>query len=414
MACIKVSVRAQRPDLVSALLRDGAVSAALAVARESERQTLDDQIRYCEIPAPSFGEAPRGEALRRAFIEQGLQNVHVDRAGNVIGHRPGVRPRPHLLVAAHLDTVFPQETDVRVTREGPILRGPGIGDNCRGLAVLVAVLRAMRQADVQTPGSITFAANVGEEGLGDLSGMRALFGARGRGNVATGAGQDVDRFVSIDGAGLHVTHVAVGSHRYRVTFRGRGGHSFGAFGLPNPIGALGRAVAKINEFQVPGQPRTTFNVGRIGGGTSINSIPSEAWMEVDMRSSDPVALASLDARFQKAVDDAVAEENRRWGRRDNVTVVKELVGNRPAGSIPVTAAIVQTAQAAGRALGLVIPFGEGSTDANIPISLNIPAITIGAGGYGANPHALSESFDTTDSWKGTQNALLVTIALARD
>jgi acetylornithine deacetylase/succinyl-diaminopimelate desuccinylase-like protein len=412
--CAMATVGAQRPDLASALLRDRAVSAALAAARDGERQTIDDQVRYCEIPAPTFGEALRAEALRRTFVELGLQNVHVDRAGNVIGSRPGLKSRPHLVVAAHLDTVFPADTDVRVRREGPVMRGPGIGDNCRGLAVLVAIVRAMRQADVQTPGSITFAANVGEEGLGDLSGMRAFFADRGRAGGSAGTRQEVDRFVSIDGSGLHVTHIAVGSHRYRVTFKGPGGHSFGAFGLPNPIGALGRAVAKINEFQVPGQPRTTFNVGRIGGGTSINSIPSEAWMEVDMRSSDPATLASLDARFQRAVDEAVAEENGRWGRREAVTAVKELVGNRPAGSISQSSPIVQTAQAAGRALGLTIPLGEGSTDANIPISLNIPAITIGGGGSGVNPHALTESFDSTDSWKGTQHALLVTITLARD
>jgi acetylornithine deacetylase/succinyl-diaminopimelate desuccinylase-like protein len=386
-------------------MQDAAVKAALESARASEAQTIADQIRFCEVPAPPFKETARGEVLKREFTQLGLQNVRVDRGGNVLGDRPGAAPRPHLVIAAHLDTVFPEETDVKVTRQGNVLRGPGIGDNCRGLAVLTAIVRSMRDARVATPGSVTFVANVGEEGLGDLRGMKALFNETMK--------DQIDRFVSIDGTGLHVTTVAVGSHRYRVTFKGPGGHSYGAFGLANPIDALGRAIAKIAEFQVPSQPRTTFNVGRIGGGTSVNAIPYDAWMEVDMRSSDPQALAALDARFQRAVDAAVQEENARWGKPGVITVAKELVGDRPAGSVPESAPIVQTALAVGRALGLRVGLGEGSTDANIPIMMKIPAITIGSGGRGANAHALTESFDTTDSVKGTQNALLLTIALAR-
>mgnify|MGYP003694599895 CR=1 FL=1 len=175
----------------------------------------------------------------------------------------------------------------------------------------------------------------------------------------------IDRFVSIDGTGVHVTNVAVGSHRYRVTFKGPGGHSFGAFGLANPIGAMGRAIAKIEEMQVPKQPKTTFNVGRIGGGTSVNSIPFEGWMEVDMRSSDPASLAAVDASFQKAVDAAVAEENQRWGKPGMITVVKELVGDRPAGSTPENSPIVRAGLAAATALGFSANLGEGSTDSNI-------------------------------------------------
>jgi acetylornithine deacetylase/succinyl-diaminopimelate desuccinylase-like protein len=405
---------------VTQLLQDSAVRAAVNAAKANEPQTIEDQVRFCEVPAPSLREAARGELLRRAFLRLELQNVRVDRAGNVLGDRPGAAARPRVVIASHLDTVFPEETDVSVKREGAILRGPGIGDNCRGLAVLVAVIRAMREANVQTPGSITFVANVGEEGLGDLRGMKELFGVANRtekrspGVPAQQAGAGaIDRFVAIDGAGLHITHVAVGSHRYRVTFKGPGGHSFGTFGLANPINALGRAVAKIAQFQVPTQPRTTFNVGRIGGGTSVNSIPFEAWMEVDMRSSDPASLASLDANFHKAVDLAVVEENDRWGTPRTITMVKDLVGDRPAGSTPANAPIVQSAQAVGRALGFVVSLGEGSTDSNVPISLKIPAITIGGGGRGSDVHAPSEAFDTTDAWMGTQNAVLVTIALAQ-
>jgi tripeptide aminopeptidase len=411
----------QQPSSVSALLQDPAVKKAVDAARANEPETIDDQIRFCEVPAPPFNETLRGQQLRRAFVELGLQNVRVDAAGNVLGERPGTAPRPHLVVAAHLDTVFPEGTDVKVKREGAMLRAPGIGDNCRGLAVLVAIVRALRHANVRTPGTITFVANVGEEGLGDLRGMKALFSVNGAGGTgpaqrtkgAATPGPAIDRFVSIDGSGLNVTHVAVGSHRYRVTFKGPGGHSFGAFGLPNPLHALGRAVAKISDFQVPGQPKTTFNVGRVGGGTSVNAIPHEAWMEVDMRSSDAAALATLDSQFQRAIDAAVAEENQRWDRPQMVTVVKELVGDRPAGSTPIDAPIVRTAQAVASALGFSAALGEGSTDSNIPMSLRIPAVTIGGGGHGSNSHALTEAFDTTDSWKGTQNAVLLTIALAQ-
>jgi acetylornithine deacetylase/succinyl-diaminopimelate desuccinylase-like protein len=388
------------------LLQNPAVKAAVASARTSEPQTIEDQIRFCEIPAPPFKEETRGKELQRVFQQQlGLQNVRVDKVGNVLGTHPGKTARPHLLIAAHLDTVFPEGTDVHVKRDGAVLRGPGIGDDCRGLAVLVAVAREMKNANVQTQGTITFVANVGEEGLGDLRGVKALFRETLK--------DQIDNFISIDGTGVHVTNVAVGSHRYRVTFKGPGGHSFGAFGLANPMGAMGRAIAKIQEMQVPKQPKTTFNVGRVGGGTSVNSIPFESWMEVDMRSSDPAQLAAVDGHFQKAVDTAVAEENQRWGKPNVISAIKDLVGDRPAGSTPENSPIVRTGLATATALGYTANLGEGSTDSNIPMSMKIPAITIGGGGRGRDAHALTESFDTTDAWQGTQHALLLTIALVQ-
>ena len=372
--------------------------------KPNEPQAIDDQIRFCQIPAPSFKETARGAELRRTFQGLGLQNVRVDEAGNVLGDRPGAAPRPRVVIAAHLDTVFPEGTDVHVKREGATLYGPGIGDDCRGLAVLVASIRALKQANVETPGSITFVADVGEEGLGDLRGMKQLFNDTMKGQI--------DRFVSIDSTGLSITNVAVASHRYRATFKGPGGHSFASFGLANPIDAMGRAIAKIAEFQVPREPRTTFNVGRVGGGTS-NSIPFEAWMEVDLRSSDRAPLASLDANFHKAVDAAVVEENERWHRPGMITVVKDLVGDRPAGSTSPTRRSADGRIAVGQAVECAGARREGSTDANLPMSLHIPAITIGGGGRGIDAHALTEAFDTTDSWKGTQNAVLLTVALAQ-
>jgi tripeptide aminopeptidase len=388
------------------LLKDPSVKAAVDAAKATESQTIADQIRFCEIPAPSFKEEVRGQELKRVFTQLGLRNVRVDKVGNVLGEYPGAAAlRPHLVLAAHLDTVFPEGTNVKVTREGAILKGPGIGDDCRGLAVMVAIIREMRKAEVKTPGAITFVADVGEEGLGDLRGVKELFKVTLK--------DQIDRFVSIDGTGVHVTNVAVGSHRYRVTFKGPGGHSFGAFGMANPMGAMGRAIAKIQELQVPKQPRTTFNVGRIGGGTSVNSIPFEGWMELDMRSSDPASLASVDANIMKSIDAAVAEENARWGKPGVITVVKELVGDRPAGSTPENSAIVRNGLAAATVLGFTSNLGEGSTDSNTPMALGVPAITIGGGGRGREAHALTETFDTTDAWMGTQHALLLTVALAQ-
>ncbi|MGE3177179.1 MAG: M20/M25/M40 family metallo-hydrolase, partial [Vicinamibacterales bacterium] len=254
---------AQESAVVSRVLMDARVKAALAVAKSGEPRVLEEMVRFCEVPAPPFKESARGDVLRQAFVAAGLRNVRVDRVGNVLGDRPGAGPRPRLVVAAHLDTVFPEGTPVKITRDRQIFRGPGIGDNCRGLAVLVGIARALGEANVQTPGTVTFVANVGEEGLGDLRGVRALFNETLKGQI--------DRFVSIDGPGLHVTHQSVGSHRYRITFKGPGGHSFGDFGLPNPANALGRAVARVAEIRPGGLPRTTFNVGRIGGGTSVNA-----------------------------------------------------------------------------------------------------------------------------------------------
>jgi acetylornithine deacetylase/succinyl-diaminopimelate desuccinylase-like protein len=387
------------------LKQDAAVAAALAAVEADEPRLLDDQARLCEVPAPPFKEERRAALYKQLFEEAGLVNVRIDKVGNVLGERPGLQARPHLVFSAHLDTVFPEGTDVRVTREGPLLRGPGIGDDCRGLAVVLGVIRALNAARVVTPGTITFVGTVGEEGLGDLRGVKHLFAEELKGRI--------DRFVSVDGAGLGITHIGVGSRRYRVTYTGPGGHSYGAFGLANPIHALGRAIAKVADFKVPSQPKTTFNVGRIGGGTSVNSIAFEAWLEVDMRSADPASLKAVDASFREAVDAALAEENERWNQRGRLSVDVKLVGDRPAGRTPESAPIVQAAVSVTRALGLPVQLDEGSTDSNIPMSLGVPAVTIDGGGRGSGAHSLGETFDSTDSWKGTQRALLLAIALAQ-
>ena len=390
---------------VSDLAAQPAYRAALDAVKADEPQIVRDQIRLCEIPAPPFHEAARAQAMKAAFGQLGLANVRLDRIGNVLGERPGVAGKPQIVAAAHLDTVFPEGTDVHVTRTGSRLKGPGIGDDCRGLAVLLSIARALARGRVQLRGSITFVADIGEEGLGDLRGMRELFGVTLKGKV--------DRFVSIDGAGLFLTTAGVGSHRYRVTFSGPGGHSYAAFGTPNPIHAMGRVIAKISQLQVPSQPKTTFSVGRVGGGTSINAIASECWMEVDLRSVSATELAALTAKFDQAIDAGVREENARWTSAERVTAKKELVGDRPPGRTPDESTIVETARGVARALGLSLPENESSTDANVPMQMKIPAVTIGAGGAGAGQHTALETFETTDAWRGTQYALLLIIALAR-
>jgi acetylornithine deacetylase/succinyl-diaminopimelate desuccinylase-like protein len=222
----------------------------------------------------------------------------------------------------------------------------------------------------------------------------------------------VTQMVAIDGSDTYViTNGGVGSKRYRVTFKGPGGHSYGAFGLVNPAFAMGSAIDKFARLTVPRSPKTTFNVGVMGGGTSVNSIPFEGWMELDMRSSDPASLAAVDAKIQQAIDSAVVEENRRWGPAQTITVVKDLIGDRPAGSTLENTAIVRTGLGAATALGFNVNLGEGSTDSNLPMSLHVPAVTIGGGGRGRDAHALTESFDTTDAWMGSQHALLLTLAL---
>ena len=382
-----------------------AVRAALDAIRADEARTIQDQVRLCEIPAPPFQETARARAYAEKFRAAGLAGVRIDAAGNVIGERPGQSGQPHLVLGAHLDTIFPKDTRVTVTRTGSVLRGPGIADNCRGLAVLLAVARGIDAAGVKTPGTITFVGTVGEEGLGDLRGVKSLFtgGLAGR----------IDRFVSVDGSGHGITNVAVGSRRYRVTFRGPGGHSYDNFGRANPAHALGRAVALLADFKVPAHPRTTFGVGRIGGGASVNAIPADAWMEVDLRSLDPAALETLDADFRRVVDRALMLENARWKQNGRLSVAVDRVGDRPAGRTDESSLLVQTALATGRTLGITSRLEHGSTDANLPMMLKVPAITVGGGGSAVGTHSLQETFDTTDSWRGSQRVLLLTIALAR-
>jgi tripeptide aminopeptidase len=382
-----------------------AIRSAMDRIRTDNAWTVDQQVSICEIPAPPFKEERRGEEMKRRFEALGLRNVRIDSIGNVIAERPGVGGGPVVVLAAHLDTVFPEETDVRVKRDGTMLRGPGIGDDCRGLAVLLAVAKAMIASNVRTAGTVYFVANVGEEGPGNLRGVKHLFAK---------PPAKIDYFISVDGTGLGLTSRAVGSNRYKVSFKGPGGHSYGAFGMPSPIHALGRAISKISAIQVPRTPKTTFNVGIIEGGTSVNTISPLGAMEVDLRSESPDELAKLDAAFRRAVDEGLTEENARWPQsRARVTVDVVSMGVRPAAAPPDSSRIIQTARAAARALGFDSPGGASSTDANWPMSLGIQAITLDGGGEGQGSHSLAESYDDGErGWLGPQWALLTVVMLA--
>jgi di/tripeptidase len=300
---------------------------------------------------------------------------------------------------------------VHVKRQGTRLAAPGVGDDTRSLAVLLAIIRAMNEAKVETTSDILFVGNVGEEGPGDLRGMKQLF--------TKGSYKDrIKTFISMDGSGSGDSIVtgAVGSKRYRVTFKGPGGHSYGAFGLVSPAFAMGNAMALLSKVKVPASPKTTFNVGVVGGGTSVNSIPFESWMDVDMRSESPAELAKLETTFKKLMQQAVDEENAaRSTDRGRISVDLKLTGDRPSGETASTSPIAATAAASVRAAGLTPAFIYSSTDSNIPISLGIPAITIDSGGTGGEEHSLTEWIDVAKpaSLRGMRIALVTLVALAR-
>lgn len=388
---------------ITDLRSNAKVKAALEYIERIEPETIEEQIRITEIPAPTFEEAKRGEYMKKRFTELGLKNVRTDVAGNVIGERPGKNAQKTLVLAAHLDTVFDAETDLTPKREDSIIKQPGISDDGRGLTLLLAIAKALNHARIETDGTIIFVANVGEEGLGDLKGTRHLFNEELKDKITY--------FISMDGAGLGITNRAVGSYRYRTTFISKGGHSYGAFGMPNPIHALGRLIEKVSRFEVPKDPKTTFNVGVIKGGTSVNSIAQTASLEVDMRSIDPEELDKLDAKYKQAIEEALKEENERWENAEKVRVENVQIGNRPTGRQIESAPIVQIALAADKALNIKSELAASSTDSNVPISLGIPAITIGGGGKGTGAHSTSEAWDSTDSQTGSRRALLIALGL---
>jgi len=399
------------PDArVKRVQADPRFTAAMAAIDRDHDRLVSEIIMLTEIPAPPFKEDARGAAYMKMLREHGLIDVERDAEGNVMGIRKGTGGGPLIAIAAHLDTVFPEGTDVKVKRDGTRLSAPGIGDDTRSLAVLLAMIRAMDAAGIRTNSDILFIGDVGEEGLGDLRGVKHLF-QKGRYK------DQIKMFISMDGAGGgdDIVHGAVGSKRYRATFKGPGGHSYGAFGLVNPAFAMGNAIQKFAQMKVPESPKTTFNVGVMGGGTSVNSIPFESWMEVDMRSESPLELEKLETTFLMLMRQAAEEENAaRRTTQGRVTADLKVIGDRPSGQTPPDSLIVQTAASAVRSMGMTPTFSFSSTDSNIPISMGIPAITIDSGGRGGRAHALDEWIDVekTSSVRGIEAALLLLLGLA--
>ena len=405
-AVIQPAAQTAAPD-VSRATESAGVREAKAFIRTDYDRFVKELIALTEIPAPPFKEERRAAAYLGMLQQHGLSEVERDQEGNVMGVRRGTGGGPMLAVLAHLDTVFPEGTDVKVRREGTRLMAPGIGDDTRALALMLSVIRAMNAAKLTTRSDILFVGNVGEEGEGDLRGVKYL--------LRKGKYKDrITLFLSIDGGEQGtITRGGVGSKRYRVAFKGPGGHSYGAFGLVNPAYAMAAAIARFSDIQVPASPKTTFNVGVVSGGTSVNSIPAEVSMDVDIRSESCAELAKVDATFLSIVKNAVADENRaRSTREGRIEADPRVIGERPCGETSMEAPILKTAAAVVQSFGLKPAYSISSTDSNIPMSMGIPALTIGRGGPGGRSHSPDEWIDVAAPGVAQSVEVVLAIILA--
>lgn len=389
---------------VAELISSPHVTRALRFFETNADAITEEHIRICSVPASPFAEQERAEYLSRKFRDLGLTEVEIDDEGNCLGLLRGSSLSPLLVVSAHLDTVFAKGTDFTVSKRENKLFAPGIADDGCGLAALIAFAHAIQKEQISIEGSILFVGTVGEEGEGNLRGVRHLF-------TKNRWASQIEAFLSFDGPGLdRITNRALGSHRYRVEISGPGGHSWGDFGLPNPVHAIGRAISRLAGYPAPKDPRTTFNVGRIEGGTSVNSIPSGVSMEVDLRSTAERELQRLDAFFRRAMREAVDEENSTRRAGDPLLNLKvDLIGERPTGETRADSPLVELALEATRSLGVAPRLDQSSTDSNLPISLGIPAITLGAGGTSGSSHSLDEWYDPRERDLGLKRGLLVVL-----
>ena len=396
-------------DVVGKIMASDAYARAVAQLDADHDRTVTDIITLTEIPAPPFAEEAKAAHYLEMLRAHGLEDVELDGIGNAMGVRRGNGNGGLIVVAAHLDTVFPAGTDVRVRREGSKLFAPGVGDDTRSLAVLLAYIRAMDAAGIKTRHDILFVGDVGEEGLGDLRGVRHLFNE--------GKYKDrIEAFFTVDSPEMdNIVTGGVGSKRYRAIFRGPGGHSFGAFGIVSPMNAMAQAMVELSRMQVPAKPKTTYSASVVGGGTSVNAIPNEVWMEVDLRSEAPVELARIEARFHRILADVTdAENHARSTAQGAVKVEAVLIGDRPAGNTGHGTDIVRHATAAITAHGFAPRHVFSSTDANIPMALGIPAIKIGSGGTSGRAHSLDEWIDVekSNSLNGMAAGLTAILAVA--
>jgi tripeptide aminopeptidase len=387
------------------------IRSALAWFRTQEPQFAHWQLEMARIAAPPFGEAARAAWLKERFQALELEDVHIDDVGNVFGLRPGIGKRL-VTVSAHIDTVFPAGTPLNIRQQGSRLYGPGISDNGAGLTALLAIATALSSARISNAMPVLFLGNVGEEGEGDLRGMRHVFAdARWKNSIANS--------LVLDGAGADtIVAEALGSRRFEVIVRGPGGHSWSDFGSPNPILVLARIIRSFTQTPVPVSPKTTFNVGVIRGGTSVNSIPESASMRVDIRSTSMTEMERLERALRQSVDQAVEEESAAIEKRGPIqrrpiAISAEIVaiGNRPAGELNANSHILQVIRAVDAHLGNTAQIQRASTDANIPLSLGQEAIAIGGGGTGGGAHTLQEWFDCNGREFGLKRILLTLLAL---
>ncbi len=399
------SPHAARYAQSSRLADNAQVRAALDWFAPNISWVNDQQARLTGIPAPPFQEATRAAAVKALLTEAGL-SLEIDKAGNVVGELAGANEKEVVIVAAHLDTVFPPGTDVKVHREGTRMSAPGISDNGSGLAALLALARAMRAAQIKPQRSILFVADVGEEGEGNLRGMRALVEAYR---------SKLKAVVVLDGSGTdHVTTKALASRRLEASISGPGGHSWSDFGMPNPINALVRGSVRFINTKVPANPRTTFNIGQVEGGTSVNSIPHEARIKVDIRSESEDELVRLDSALRECIAAGVRDEmeSARERSKGKLEWKVELLGSRPGGELSADSALLAALRAADDAVGNQSRVERSSTDANIPLSLGIEAISIGVGGTGGGAHSLAEWYDSAGREAGLKRVLLTVLGIS--
>lgn len=392
------------PARIAALLD---VQRARMLLQAQDVETLEQQIRIASIPSPTGEEEARGRFIEGRLRELSLSEVHTDEVGNVLARLPGAGSGPPVIVSAHLDSVFSADTKIAPRREGDRIWAPGITDDARGLAAVLALARALTDCGIRTERPLWFAATVGEEGAGDLRGVKHLFRAGSRFAVASA-------FVSLDGSGLRrIVCRAIGSRRLRVRVRGPGGHSWSDFGRGNCIHALGLATARLRQLRLSASPPATLTVARIGGGTSINSIPDEAWMELDLRSESPEVLARTEEAVRRELSRAVEEEDPgRRGASPQLSLEITVIGDRPPGATPPELPLVRAAADATRIVGCQPELAAASTDSNVPISLGIPAVTIGAGGDSGGVHTLEEWYDNREGARGLERALILVLAAA--
>ncbi len=391
-------------DPLARLAGDPACARGLQWIDKSAAWVTDQQIRLTEIPAPEFDEVRRGEALKELFAASGFQ-VRTDKTGNVIAERPGSDTKSVILLAAHLDTVFPAGTEIRVRRSSGRLLAPGISDNGVGLATLAGLARALAESRVRTTKTIVLVGDVGEEGEGNLRGMRTLMDSYG---------SRLSAVIAVDGPSTdHITTQGIASRRFEASVTGPGGHSWSDFGAPNPITAIARGIVEFSSIPLPADPRSSYNFGTIEGGTSVNSIPSRSAVKIDLRSEDDAELAKLEAALRDALQAGVKEETSATrSPADALQLNIRSLGTRPAGKLPDDSPLVAAIRNVDRYLGNRSRLERSSTDANIPLSMGIPAVALGGGGRGGGSHTLDEWYDPAGRELGLKRLFLTVVSLA--